>query len=286
MFFLIGQTIINGVMVGLIYILIALGLTIVWSILGIVNFAHGEFYMIGGFITYTMMALLDLPMILALAVSMIVVAVIGLLINAWIYRPVVEHHMKTLVISLGVAILLQNLTIIIWGPEDVGIRSPFSGIVRLGDLVIPIDRLIVIVASVVLVTALYMFIRMTRIGLAIRAVAQNPEAALLQGMSIERTSTIAFALGSVLAGAAGTLIGPIFSISPFIGTWAVMKAFVAILLGGLGSISGAVVGGLILGQIESFACTFLGTIASDLSSFIVIVLVLLLRPSGILGSSE
>lgn len=283
---LIGQTLVNGLMVGLIYVLVALGLTLVWSILGMVNFAHGEFYMIGAFLTFTISARLGLPLPAALAASMAAVAVLGVAINTWLYRPVADHHEKSLVISLGVAILLQNVALIVWGPEDVGMPSAFSGVVDLAGLIVPADRLAVIVVALALVAAVYALVRLTRTGLAMRAVAQNREAALLQGMSVERSSAVAFATGSALAGAAGTIVGPIFSISPFIGSWAILKAFVAILLGGLGSLSGAVVGGLLLGQIESFVSTFVGTTASDLSSFVAVMLLLLFRPSGILGSRQ
>ena len=277
------QPLINGLMAGFIYVLVALGLTLVFSIMGIINFAHGEIYMLGAFVTYILTVSYRVNFFLSMVIAMGVMILLGLLIERIIFRPLRGHQLNILVISLGLAILLQNLALIAWGPDDVSIPSPYPEAIEVLGINLSMERLAAVVIAAILITGLHLFLQFSRSGRAMRAVSQDPEAASLQGVPIERIESLSFGLGCALAAAAGGLIGPIFVISPFIGTVPVMKAFVVIILGGLGSIPGAVLGGIILGVTESFSATFVGAIFQDMIGFFIILLVLILKPSGLLG---
>lgn len=270
-------------MAGFIYVLVALGLTLVFSIMGIINFAHGEIYMLGAFVTYILTVSYRVNFFLSMVIAMGVMILLGLLIERIIFRPLRGHQLNILVISLGLAILLQNLALIAWGPDDVSIPSPYPEAIEVLGINLSMERLAAVVIAAILITGLHLFLQFSRSGRAMRAVSQDPEAASLQGVPIERIESLSFGLGCALAAAAGGLIGPIFVISPFIGTVPVMKAFVVIILGGLGSIPGAVLGGIILGVTESFSATFVGAIFQDMIGFFIILLVLILKPSGLLG---
>lgn len=277
------QPLMNGLMAGFIYVLVALGLTLVFSIMGIINFAHGEIYMLGAFVTYTLTVSYRINFFLSLVIAMGVMALLGFVIERVVFRPLRGQQLNILVISLGLAILLQNLALIAWGPDDVSIPSPFPEAIEFRGIAISMERLAAVVISAVLIVGLHLFLQFSRFGQAMRAVSQDAEAACLQGIPLERVESLSFCVGCVLAAAAGSLIGPIFFVSPFIGTVPVMKAFVVIILGGLGSIPGAVLGGILLGLTESFSATFVGAIFQDMIGFFIILLVLILKPSGLLG---
>ena len=270
-------------MAGFIYVLVALGLTLVFSIMGIINFAHGEIYMLGAFVTYILTVSYRMNFFFSLVVAMGTMAFLGFVIERIIFRPLRGQQLNILVVSLGLAILLQNLALVAWGPDDVSIPSPFPEAIEIRGIAISMERFAAVVISAVLIIGLHFFLQFSRFGQAMRAVSQDPEAACLQGIPLERVESLSFCVGCVLASAAGSLIGPIFFISPFIGTVPVMKAFVVIILGGLGSIPGAVLGGILLGLTESFSATFIGAIFQDMIGFFIILLVLILKPSGLLG---
>jgi branched-chain amino acid transport system permease protein len=173
--------------------------------------------------------------------------------------------------------------LIIRGPDEVSMRSPFSGAIRFGEVAIAAERLAPTAVSLALMVGLVLFIRTTRTGLAIRAVAQDPDAAFLQGIDVRRVHAVTFGVGAALAAGAGGLMAPIFFISPFIGGLPVMKAFIVIILGGMGSVPGAIVGGFLLGMIESVTGTALGSAVKDIVGFVIVIGVLVFKPSGLLG---
>jgi branched-chain amino acid transport system permease protein len=276
------QTIVNGLMLGLLYVLIALGLTLIFSIMGILNFAHGEIYMLGAFSVYTLTEVMHLPFLFAIVLSLILIAFLGLVLERWFFRPLKGMTESSLIAALGLALLLQHAALLIWGIEEVAVTGPIRGVLRFWGVVLSKERLVTIVFSLISVTAVFIFIKYTRWGIALRAVAQDGEAAALQGMNIDRIGGIGFALGCALAAAAGCLMAPIFFISPYIGVPTILKALTIIILGGLGSIMGSLVGGLIIGMIESVGATFLGQ-ASDMIGFAIIIAVMLIRPTGLFG---
>ena len=281
------QQVVNGVTIGVVYALIAIGLTLVFGILGVINFAHGEFYMIGAFLTYTLTVRLGLEYFLALALTIAGGAAVGLLAERLAVRPLKGRHMFTVVLStLGLSIFLENGALLVWGPDPREIELAWgSRPLLIGGVVITFLRVAVLATAAALIVALTWFIRRTTWGMAMRAVAANRDAAALMGIPVDRVYAITFAVGSALAGVAGGLLGAMFTIEPTMGEWAVVKAFSVVILGGMGHVPGAVLGGIILGVAESLGAGFLpgGTSYKDGIGYAILILVLLYRPQGLFG---
>jgi branched-chain amino acid transport system permease protein len=283
------QQVVNGVTIGVVYALIAIGLTLVFGILDVINFAHGEFYMIGAFLTYGLTVTLGLEYFLALALTIVGGAVAGLLAERLTVRPLKDRHMFTVVLStLGLSIFLQNGALLTWGPDPREIELTWgSRPLIIGGVVITFLRLAVLATGAALIAALTWFIRRTTWGMAMRAVAGNRGAAALMGIPVDRIYAITFALGASLAGVAGGLLGAMFTIEPTMGEWAVVKAFSVVIMGGMGNVPGAVLGGIILGVAENLGAGFLpgGTGYKDGIGYAILILVLLYRPQGFFGRS-
>ena len=281
------QQVVNGVTIGVVYALIAIGLTLVFGILGVINFAHGEFYMIGAFLTYTLTVRLGLEYFLALALTIGGGAAVGLLAERLAVRPLKDRHMFTVVLStLGLSIFLENGALLVWGPDPREIELAWgSRPLLIGGVVITFLRVAVLGTAAALIVALTWFIRRTTWGMAMRAVAANRDAAALMGIPVDRVYAITFAVGSALAGVAGGLLGAMFTIEPTMGEWAVVKAFSVVIMGGMGHVPGAVLGGIILGVAESLGAGFLpgGTSYKDGIGYAILILVLLYRPQGLFG---
>ncbi len=287
------QTLTNGVLSSLILILIASGLCLIFGILNIVNFAHGEFYMLGGFGIWWFFGvhpLTGIPVMLnyflAMIVTMAFVALVGILVEKFIYRPVHDNHSSLMIISLGVMFILQAAALVIFGPEDKSVRSPFGGIINMRVLTFSEERLAAMICAVVVIVALYFFIDRTKVGKAMRAVARDPEAALVQGIPTGKIFSIAMGVCCAIAGAGGVLVGPIFYINPYMGVEPVLKAFVVVILGGMGSLTGALIGGFIIGITETFVSTYVGAHFSMVVVFLIMIGVLIVRPTGLLGHAE
>ena len=278
------QTLMYGLTIGVVYVLMALGFTLIFGILRIVNFAHGEFYMIGAFVVRELFAHAGLDYFVSVVVAAVAVGLLGVAVERGLFRPFrdkVEH--QVLIVSFALSVALQQLGVILWGAEDVSIEAPFSGVVRWGGVVFPQDRLVAVAACLVILAGFYVLLKRTRIGLAMEAVVQDPEAALIQGIRVDRVYAFTFGIGTLLAAAAGGLIGPVFSLTPYMGTLPLVKAFIAVILGGMGSVTGAVVGGLVIGISETFLSTYFGGAAAAILQFAVIMLILVLKPSGLFG---
>lgn len=291
---MIMQSVLNGLMSGVVLILFSLGLTIVFGILRIINFAHGEFYMIGGYVAWLTLAQFlmksGIPtwlcFIVAIITSMIVGALIGMVIERLLLKPFRGHSAPSLIISLGIIMLLQTGVLLGFGLTDKALSGVFPGVVTVFGATLSIERLIVILTGAVLAAGSYLFLKFTFMGMALRAVAQDPEASTLQGISIDKISSIGMGIGCALAAGAGTLMAPIFYINPFIGTSLLLNGFAVIILGGLGSIPGTILGGLIIGFIQSFGANYLGTDISQMMTFGVLVLVLIVKPRGFFGRGD
>ena len=281
------QQVVNGVTIGVVYALIAIGLTLVFGILDVINFAHGELYMLGAFLTYGLTAGLGLPYFVALALTMVGTAVAGLLAERLTVRPLRGRHMFTVVLStLGLSIFLQNGALFLWGPDPRDIDLAWgSRPLVVGGVVITYLRLAVLGTSAALIAGLTWFIRRTTWGMAMRAVAGNRDAAALMGIPVSRIYAITFAVGAGLAGVAGGLLGAMFTIEPSMGEWAVVKAFCVVIMGGMGNVPGAVLGGIMLGVAENVGAGFLpgGTSYKDGIGYAILILVLLCRPQGLFG---
>ena len=283
---LLPQVIINGVTLGTNYILMALGFTLIFGVLRIVNFAHGEFYMLGAFFVLTAIVKFEFNYLLAAIIAVMAIGLLGYLTEEVIFRRFRDKELEGMIIALGLSILLQNLGLVAWGPYDLSIPPVFTGVLKIGTLFYPMERLMVVLLSFLLMAGFYLFLKKTRLGLAIQAIAQDTEIARVQGMRINRLYPLAFAVGTGLAAAAGAVIGPLFQLNPWMGIMPQVKAFIVVILGGIGSIPGAFLGGLILGVAESFVSTYASKALADLLGFILVIGILLFRPSGLFGRSQ
>lgn len=278
------QVLINGLVVGVVYILIASGLSLIFSIMRIVNFAHGEFYMLGAFGIYYLYAQLHIPFFVSLLVTALAVALLGIIVERLLFRPfrAPEYHTLNMIISVGLIMLMEGIGFAIFKPVERVVNNPWPGSIEITSVVLPLQRVFIILGGIVIIVCLFAFVRWSKIGAAMRAVAEDEQAAALQGININSTRMTAFAIGCALAAIAGGLMATGIVVHPGIGMAAIFRAFIVVVLGGLGSIAGAALGGIILGLIESFGTYFIGYWAT-LISFLLLILILLVRPKGLLG---
>jgi len=280
----IVQQILNGLAIGAVYTLIALGLTVVFGILGIAHFAHGSVAMLGGYLTFAVMERWGLPFFVSMALAMIAGALAGLLIERLAYRPVRDApHINAFIIALGLTMMVEGFNLLAFGADQVVIQTPYRAVFNIGGIAVAELRVIVILTAFSLIGITALLIRKTKTGKAIRAVAQNRNAAILMGVNVERISQVVFGISSALGVAAGALIGALLAIAPGVGESLAVKGFAVLILGGLGSVPGAVLGGVILGVSEAMAAGFISSAYKDVIAFLVMIGVLLLRPEGLLG---
>ncbi len=280
----IVQQLLNGLAIGAVYTVIALGLTVVFGILGIAHFAHGSVAMSGGYLTFLFGEKLGLPFFAGMALAMAVGAVLGLLIERLAYRPVRDApHINAFIIALGLTMVFEGLNLLAFGADQVVIQTPYRGVFHVAGVAVSELRLLVIVTAFTLIGIVAILISRTKTGKAIRAVAQNRSAAILMGVDVNRVSATVFFVSSALGAAAGALVGALLAIAPGVGEGLAVKGFAVLILGGLGSIPGAIVGGVVLGASESLAAGFISSAYKDVIAFLVMILVLLFRPEGLLG---
>jgi branched-chain amino acid transport system permease protein len=283
------QIIFWGLYAGCIYILLATGLNLIFGVMKIVNFAHGEFLMIGAYITATIFLLTGFNPYAIILVSMLALVGIGAVVERLCFRPILgTSKLNEIFLSIGLIYIFTNSAAMIWGDEWQSIKSPYAGIsVPIGSLNVPLDYIIIIITTSAILCGLYIFLRKTKTGREMRATSQNRKGAMLVGINVERMDILSFGIGCALAAAAGTLwvvSGQVFN--PYMGSIPAVKAFAIIILGGLGSIPGAIIGGLIYGIAENGAAYFLGGVWKDAISFIILIVVLVLRPTGLFGEES
>lgn len=279
------QQTINGLVIGCSYVLAALGLTLILGMLDMINFAHGELLMVGAFVAVAIASGFDVPYFFLIPLAMIIVALLGVVMERSAFRPLQRsERINLLVSSLGVSIILQNAVLLIWGPDPRVLPSPLSNLqFEFHGIVLNGHRLFVVIVSIILIAVTYYVVQKTKLGIAMRACAFDMEAARLMGIRVNMIVLFTFAIGAGLAAAAGVLLAPIFSVYPTMGVALTMKAFVVVLLGGIGNISGAILGGFLLGLIETYGAAYLFSDYKDVIAFIIMILVLLFKPSGLLG---
>ena len=277
------QQLLNGLANGMGYVLIAVGLTLVFGVLRVVNFAHGEFFMLGAYVTYYGMTLMGMGYISALLVATLVVAVLGILANRFFFHPLKKEHEFTILLSsLGLALLLTHLAETIFGADPKYVDTPYSdATVSLGDITVTEQRIGVILVASAMIAATSWFIKHTRMGKMMQATAQNPEGAALSGINTKYVHAYTFALACALAALSGALVGPTAMLYPTVGDWAVLKGFIVVVMGGLGSVTGALLGGLILGVAESLGGGYISLGFKEAIGYAIIIVVLLLRPNGL-----
>jgi len=277
------QAIANGLALGWLYVLMALGLTLILSIMGILQLAHGEVYMIGAYVTYYCCVSFGVNLYAAMLLSMVIMAVFGVLMEKFLFRPVRAQILPPIVISLGLTLILMSSAVVGFGLYERSIpRLAQGSFVFLGSAV-PKDRIIAVGFAIALLLLLYLFLKKSKYGQAMVASAQSRDGALLRGINPNLMSSMAMAIGCALAAAGGTLGGAILMLTPFMGTFPLLKGLVIIVLGGMGSLLGAAIGGILLGLIDGVVPVAFGPEVTSLAPLIIVIFILLARPQGLFG---
>jgi len=279
------QYVINGLTIGGAYALIGIGLTMVFGIMGVVNFAHGEMYMLGAYFLFTFFTKMGINFYLSMLLAIAAVMGIGGIYEKAILKPLRRRSIETVMLSMiGFSLFIQNIAMLIWTPVPESITSPFPlTAYTLGGLYFLPQRIMVIFAALFLVLLTHLLLKKTKIGKAMRATFQDLEAASLMGIKIDRIYSFTFVIGVGLAASAGTLLGPIFTVHPYIGNLANLKAFAIVIIGGLGSFTGAITAGFLLGVFESLGAGYVSSGYQDAIGFILLIIILIYRPTGLFG---
>lgn len=283
MFGLAIQIVINGLTSSLVTILMALGFTLIFGIMRIINFAHGELYMVSAFLVYFLFGSLGWNYYLVVLLASVAVGLFGAALERVLFRPFIGRELNGMIMALAISITLQATAFILFGPDEHSVERPISGVIQFGTVMVPRDRLAVGLIALFILGVFYLLMRYTKVGLAMRAVVQDEEIASIHGVRPKIIHPLAFGLGAMLAGFAGALMAPIYTIYPYMGAQPMLKAFIVVILGGLGSIPGAVLGGVILGLAESIFATLIDTTVATMVSFGIVVVILLVKPTGLLG---
>ncbi|MCY3674525.1 MAG: branched-chain amino acid ABC transporter permease [Paracoccaceae bacterium] len=283
------QILVNGVYLGAQYAMIALGLTLIFSLMNVLNFAHGQMYVIGGFVTYTIYGQLGIPFVVALFASCFTLAIIGALVERYLFGPVLKRSAReesSMLLAAGIALLLDAVILLLFGEKQRGVPKIVDGVFNWDfRIIIPYDRIVICCLAIFCIVAFIAFMQYTKTGRALRALAQDRVACQLMGVNVDRYSTIGFALGALLAGLVGGLLVTITGVNLGMGTPTSIKAFMMVMIGGAGVISGAIAGGIILGFLEAFGLAYLSQYGdiTYLLIFITLMVFLAIRPQGLMG---
>ena len=282
------QHLVNAVILGGTYALLGIGLTLIFGIMRVVNFAHGELYAFGAYTVYLVAAALGLDFFLGLAVAVIAGALLGALIEITLLRPLRTDDIDTvMLVMIGAWIVMQNTELMVWGGVAKAIVTPFPDTpLVIGPVSLSWLRVFVLLVALVLIVGSYLLIHRTKLGKAMRATFQDRDTAALMGVNIKGIYTATFAIGSGLAAAAGALLGPVFLVTPTMGDLASLKAFAIVILGGLGNITGATIGGFILALVEELGAGYVSSGYRDAMGFLIIIAVLLFKPTGLFARAE
>ncbi|MFD2682216.1 branched-chain amino acid ABC transporter permease [Bacillus seohaeanensis] len=276
------QQLFNGLTIGSVYSLVALGLTLVYGILHIPNFAHGALYMVGGYVTLIVMESFGIHYWIAMAVSVLVVGGLAVLMERIVFHPL-RHappiHDK--IAAIGILLFLEALVQLVWGAEYRRMLSPYGNAVEFLGMTVTTQRLLIVFAAIVVMVLLHLFLKKTMIGSAIIAMSQNREGAFLVGINANKIAMITFFISGALAAIASSIASPINLVFPGMGHLVILKAFVIIIIGGMGSIPGAIIGGYIIGFSESLGATFVSNDYKDLIAFLLLVVILTIKPKGL-----
>src|SRR5580700_3349413 len=276
---------INGLVVGSLYVLVALGLTLIYGVLVQINFAHADIVTLGAFVAYFVTHLLG-NYFAGIAIALIVGGALGWLLNAVIFAPLRDrgNELLPLIATIGVSIMLQNAMLLMLGPVPYAFDTPYSNhVIRFGGIFFTVQNLLIIVVSTITIGLLYTFMKFTFLGKALRAVSQDRETAGLMGINPNYIIMLTFIIASALAGMSGALLGPVLVLTPFAGTSVIVKAFAIVIIGGFGNVEGTIIAGLIVGLIESYTTQFLDPGLIDIIVFALLLLTLAVRPTGLIA---
>jgi branched-chain amino acid transport system permease protein len=284
---LLLQTVVNAVYAASYMSLIAVGLVLIFGVMGVINFAHGELYMAGAYTVVTLYSHFDLPFFLAVAAGLVFVGLLGLVMEYALFRPLRDNPLSGLIASIGFLLILQSAAVLGFGVRMQHIAPPTQTTIELIEgVVFTLQRLFVVLAAIALLTALWVFLRRTRFGWALRACAQDREAAALQGISINQVSRIAMFVGAALAGVAGALTAPLVGPTPYMGHAVIVTAFIIIVVGGIGQLEGAVAVAILYAFVHTFVTTFWDGVIADIVGLVLMLLVLIVKPTGLFGARE
>lgn len=275
---------INGLMAGSVYVLVALGMVLIYGVMHVLNFAHGVLLTVGAYVCHFFFVRVTGSYPLSILLSVVALAVLGIALERAVFRPLQGNLRNQVIASLGLILAFENLVVALWGPNALQMKVPATAaLVAVGELRFPVQHLLVIGVTLIVVLVLFLFLKTSKFGTAIRATSQDRTAAMVVGIPVERIDWITFGLGTALAALGGALIGPLFLVFPQMGDAPMVKGLAGILLGGMGSVPGAVIGGFIIGIAEAVSTIFLPTDYRDSVAFTVMVLILLVWPRGIFG---
>jgi branched-chain amino acid transport system permease protein len=280
---------INGVVVGSLYVLVALGLTLIYGVLVQINFAHADIVTLGAFTAYFVTHLFSGNYFAGIAAALIVGAILGWLVNAVIFAPLREraNELLPLIATIGVSITLQNVMLVLLGPIPYAFDTPYSNnVIRFGGIFLTMQSVLIIMMSTIAIGLLYAFMKFTILGKALRAVSQDRETAALMGINPNQLIMLAFVIASALAGMSGAMLGPVLVLTPFAGTTVIVKAFAIVIIGGFGNVEGTIIAGLIVGLIESYTTQFLDPGLIDIVVFALLLLMLAVRPTGLIAEKR
>jgi branched-chain amino acid transport system permease protein len=276
---------VDGLVQSCIYITMAFGMVLVFSILGILNWTHGQFYMLGAFVVYYAVTAAGIPFPISILISGVVIGGLGMLVGRYVIERVNVPGLGLLYVTgatIALNFFFEGGAGMVFGLDDKGLYNALPGVLDLGSFSISYQKIAVVIFTLFIMAAMYIVLNFTKIGLAIRAAAQEPGAASLYGISVGRLSIIVMGIGCALAGMAGAIIAPVYGVNPFIGGLPLIMALLAIIIGGIGSLTGAILGGLILGFFSSIVPYYLGYI-SELALFMTVITLLIVRPQGLFG---
>jgi branched-chain amino acid transport system permease protein len=283
---LLIQTAVNAAYAASYMALIAVGLVLIFGVMGVINFAHGELYMAGAYAIVYLYAGMQLPFLVAVAIGLAFVGCLGLIMEWGMFRPLRDNPLGGLIASIGFLLVLQSTAVLLFGVRAQNVPAVSRERLDVAGAVLTYDRFMVIAATIVLLSALWAFLRFTRYGRALRAVSQDREAAALQGISINQTARWAMFIGAALAGVAGALTAPLVPTTPYMGHAVIVTAFIIIIVGGIGSLEGAVIAAILYAVVHTLVTTFFDGVIANIVGLLLMLAVLIVRPQGLFGAQE
>ena len=281
------QTGLNALFAAAYLSLVAVGLVLIFGVMGVINFAHGELFMLGAYVVVALYTNLQLPFFLVVAIGLIFVGLVGILMEMTMFHPLRDNPLGGLVASIGFLMVIQAMIILGFGVRMEHVPPVTQDVIVISEKVrLPVQRLFVILSALVCLSALWLFLKRTKFGWALRASAQDPEAAMLQGISTRTVSIIALFIGAALAGVAGSVTAPVISISPVIGHSVIVSAFIVIIVGGIGSLEGAVLASATYAFIHTIITTFVDGVIADIVGLSLMLMVLIIKPTGMFGTQD